>query len=133
MLFLSHQRATKITSAETGVKRAGFRPTPDSGAIETAVSGRLRFVDFEVSNTGNGLAVNVAMAVVPLPLLGSGQIGAQPNPVAIGNLAPAQSRVVRVVLTVPTTVRAILLIDVGAYANVLGTVRAFATSQTISP
>jgi hypothetical protein len=86
-----------------------------------------------VSNTGTGVAQNISMVVVPLPLLGAGQITATPNPVVMGNLAPAQSRVVRVLLDVPPTVPAIFLIEVGSYTSVLGTLRVFTASQTIVP
>ena len=54
-------------------------------------------------------------------------------PLPIGDLNPGQSRVMRVVLEVPATVKELGLIEAGAFTDVRGVLGAFAGLQRYTP
>ena len=55
------------------------------------------------------------------------------QPIGVGALDPGQSRVVRIILDVPATVREIALVEAGAFFNVKTVPAVFADLQTYTP
>jgi hypothetical protein len=54
-------------------------------------------------------------------------------PVSAGDLNPGETRLVRVQITVPSTIKELLLIEAGAFLNVKGQPGVFADLQAYKP
>ena len=74
------------------------------------------------------------MIVIPLTSKGFGTVIVRtPFPVAVGDLNPGQSRTVRIELTVPPTVKEVVLVTAGAFVNVKGQPGLFSELVTYRP
>ena len=111
-----------------------------SARFETALvgSGTLpngrRYVDLSVRNTGTGIAQWTTMVVVALPAKGFGIITVRtPQPISIGDLSPGASRTVRIEMTIPGSVKEVLLVTAGAFLNVQFVPDAFSTQHIFKP
>ena len=77
-----------------------------------------KLVDLEFTNTGTGIARGVTSLLIPLVSRGSGIVlVVSGQPIVAGDLAPGESRIVRVVLKVPATVRQVELVEAGGAAG----------------
>jgi uncharacterized repeat protein (TIGR01451 family) len=127
-------------SGNTGVASSTVTVAVGTPRLETALvkSGTLsngrRFVDLSVANIGSGIARRATMIVIPLTSKGFGfAIVRTPMPVTVGDLNPGQSRVVRVELTVPASVKELLLVQAGAFVDVRGQPGLFTGLVTYKP
>jgi hypothetical protein len=103
-----------------------------------SLGGSKRYVDLEFSNTGDGNArqVNVDLVVV-LPLKGVGlpKLVSPELPIRIGDLNAGALRVVRVVISVPSGVKEVLISELGTFRDIKGRAGIFIEAQTteVSP
>ena len=69
-----------------------------------------------------------------LPAKGLGIITVRtPQPISIGDLSPGASRTVRIEMTIPGSVKEVLLVTAGAFLNVQFVPDAFSTQHTFKP
>jgi hypothetical protein len=95
------------------------------------VSGKRKFVDLTIANTGTGNARQLTVdliALIPLKGLGIPKL-ATPIPIAVGSLDAGTSRTVRVLMDVPTAVKRISITEIGRFKNVKGQLGAYVESQ----
>ena len=99
-----------------------------------SLGGNKRYVDLEFSNTGDGHArqVNVELVVV-LPLKGVGlpKLVSPDLPIRIGDLNAGARSVVRIVISVPSSVKEMLLSELGTFRDIKGKAGIFIEAQTI--
>ncbi len=97
------------------------------------VSGTKQYVDLRFTNSGGASALRGTTLLVPVAVRGYGliKVASPSQPIAIGDLGPGASRVIRVVLDVPATVKEFLLVEAGAYWLTSGAPAAFAETQTL--
>ena len=119
--------AFRDASGNTGVATSTVTVSIGTPHLETSLAGSgtlangRRFVDLSVTNAGTGIARGAAMLVIPLTSQGFGLVIVRtPQPIAVGDLNPGESRTVRVELTVPATVKEVLIVNAGTYVNVKG-------------
>jgi hypothetical protein len=91
-------------------------------------------VDLEFSNSGDGHArqVNVDLVVV-LPLKGVGlpKLVSPDLPIRIGDLNAGARSVVRIAITVPSSVKEVLISELGTFRDIRGRAGIFIEAQTI--
>ena len=92
-----------------------------------------QYVDLRFTNSGGASALRGTTLLVPVAVRGYGliKVASPSQPIAIGDLGPGASRVIRVVLDVPATVKEFLLVEAGAYWLTSGAPAAFAETQTL--
>jgi uncharacterized repeat protein (TIGR01451 family) len=94
-----------------------------------------RTVTLEVANTGGSTAASVAIdQVTPFRLLGRGSVTLQtPLPIAVGTLAPGQTRTITMQLAADPRVLAYLLVEAGRFVNEAGSTQRFGGLQIVTP
>lgn len=77
------------------------------------LQGKEQYVDLLVKNVGTGIARHATMVVAAVTTRGSGSPTVRtPQPISAGDLNPGESRVVRIQITVPASVKELVLIEV---------------------
>jgi hypothetical protein len=103
------------------------------------VSGKRKFVDVELSNTGTGNARRVQLALILLvPTRGVGiprlvSPSLSSLPLNLNDLDVGSTTTVRVVFDVPATVKEVSITEAGTFTNVKGTLGAFLQAQKLVP
>jgi hypothetical protein len=99
----------------------------------TLPNGR-RFFDLAVTNNGTGIARRAVMLVAALTTRGWGLATVRtPMPISVGDLNPAEARVVRIELSVPSSVRELRLLEAGLFLNAKGQLGVFTGTQIYQP
>ncbi len=122
--------ATSSVTVVLGTPRIGVRV-----AASGTVSGTRKYVDLEFANTGDGNARNVYLDVVLLvPIKGGGNptLASPALPLQVGSLDVGATRVVRLLLDLPSNVKQLSLTEGGHFQDVKGTFGAYLETQKIA-
>ena len=133
--FTFRDAAGNVGSATSTVNVSVGRPRFETALVGSGtLPGGRRYVDLSVKNTGTGIAQRTTMVVVALPAKGVGIITVRtPQPISIGDLSPGASRTIRIEMTIPGSVKEVLLVTAGAFLNIQFVPDAFSTQHTFKP
>jgi hypothetical protein len=133
--FSFRDAAGNIGFATSTVTVAVGKPRFETALVGSGtLAGGRRFVDLSVKNTGTGVAQLTTMVVIALPARGLGLVSVKtPMPVTVGTLNPGASKVVRVEMTVATSVKEVLIVTAGAFLNVQSVPDVFSTQHIFKP
>ncbi|MGA2581371.1 MAG: SBBP repeat-containing protein [Bryobacteraceae bacterium] len=128
--------AAEATTSVAKTTTCGGPPSLTGSATVQSLSGTILTLALQITNNGTETANNITITkVVPIVLSGVGQVAlSSPTlPITVGDLAPGASATVTLVLTMPSTVTNLSLIEPGTVQDAQANTYSYTLGQEVVP
>jgi uncharacterized repeat protein (TIGR01451 family) len=128
--------AAEATTSVARTTTCGGPPSLTGSATVQSLSGTTLTLALQITNNGTETANNITVTkVVPIVLSGAGQVtlSSPTLPINVGALAPGASATVTLVLTVPSTVTNLSLIEPGTMQDAQANTYSYTLGQEVVP